>query len=268
MPQGTSAVFRLSAFEGASHAYVARLARAPADLRAAQALRFEVFNLELREGLAASFASGLDADPFDEVCDHLIVEDVATREIVGTYRLQTGLQAALHLGYYSALEFDLTPFEPRRGETLELGRACIARSHRNLAVLQLLWRGIAFYAQAVGARFLIGCSSIHGTDPGVGARLYSDLMRRHLAPLEWRTLPLDACACPMNELACEAPRAPKLMASYLSLGACICGPPALDRAFKTIDFLTLLDLRALSRRASERFFNSPAKLASTLKVTP
>jgi putative hemolysin len=148
----TGGSFGMSAFDGSGHTYVARLARRPAELRAAQALRCEVFNLELQEGLASSFATGLDADPFDAVCDHLIAEDRDSEEIVGNYRLQTGLRAALQRGYYSAQEFDFAPFEERRGEILEVGRACIARAHRNLAVLQLLWRGIGFYAHAMGAR--------------------------------------------------------------------------------------------------------------------
>jgi len=32
----------------------------------------------------------------------------------------------------------------------------------------------------------------------------------------------------------------------LRLGAVICGPPALDREFGTVDFLMLLDMRKLS----------------------
>jgi putative hemolysin len=60
-----------------------------------------VFNLELNEGLAASVATGLDADSFDDVCDHLLVEQVSTGETVGTCRLQTGASAATRLGYYS-----------------------------------------------------------------------------------------------------------------------------------------------------------------------
>eukprot|EP01035_Chromulina_nebulosa_P008556 gene8556-11597_t len=77
-----------------------RLAQSPADLRAAQALRFEVFNLELDEGLATSYDTGLDADPYDEVCDHLLVEDLAEGRVVGTYRLQTGHRAAQGLGFF------------------------------------------------------------------------------------------------------------------------------------------------------------------------
>ncbi len=92
-------------------AYRIRLASTPADLRAAQRLRFEVFNLELDEGLAASYDTGLDADAFDAACDHLIVEDTDRGEVVGTYRLQTGVRAAREIGYYCAREFDLAPFE-------------------------------------------------------------------------------------------------------------------------------------------------------------
>src|SRR6266498_2579709 len=90
-------------------AYATRLARDAAEVRAAQALRFAVFNLELNEGLAESLATGLDADPFDQVCDHLLVEHRPTGEIVGTYRLQTGTTAAENLGYYSEQEFDFHP---------------------------------------------------------------------------------------------------------------------------------------------------------------
>jgi len=81
--------------------YAARLALSAEELRGAQQLRFEVFNLELGEGLAESYATGLDVDPFDEFCDHLIVEEIATSEVVGTYRMQTGQLAAANLGYYS-----------------------------------------------------------------------------------------------------------------------------------------------------------------------
>src|ERR1041385_6952251 len=124
-------------------AYTTRLARDASEVRAAQALRFAVFNLELNEGLAESVATGLDADLFDGVCDHLLVEHLPTHEIVGTYRLQTGRSAAARRGYYSEQEFDFAPFEPLRPQMIELGRACVHQQHRNLIVLGLLWKGIA-----------------------------------------------------------------------------------------------------------------------------
>jgi putative hemolysin len=223
--------------------YALRLARNVDEIEAAQALRFEVFNLELREGLAESFATGRDQDVFDDVCDHLIVEHLPSGNIVGTYRLQTGMNAEGYLGYYSAQEFEFQVFEPLRHEIIELGRACVHRQHRNLVVLGLLWKGIADYAQKHGARYLLGCSSLTSQDPTAGASAYADLCRRHLAPIEYRTKPLPAYDCPLEQLAAEAPKIPKLLQAYLTIGAKICGPPALDREFKTIDFLTLLDLR-------------------------
>jgi putative hemolysin len=234
--------------------YAARLARNPAEIRAAQILRFEVFNLELNEGLPESYASGFDEDPFDAVCDHLIVEHLPSRQIVGTYRLQTGINAANHLGYYCAQEFEFAVFEPLRAELIELGRACVHRQHRNLVVLGMLWKGIADYARQYGARYLVGCSSLTSQDAATGASAYTELCRKHLVEAPWRTRPQPAFDCSLNELAAEPVPIPKLLRAYLALGAKICGPPALDRQFQTIDFLTLMDLAALTPATRERFF--------------
>jgi putative hemolysin len=190
------------------------------------------------------------------VCDHLLVEHLPTSEIVGTYRLQTGQDAAAYRGYYCEQEFEFGIFEPLRAELIELGRACVHQQHRNLAVLGLLWKGIADYAKAHGAHYLIGCSSLTSQDPAVGASAYSDLCRTHLVEPQWRTHPLDAFDCSLNQLTAEAVQIPKLLRAYLTLGATICGPPALDRQFKTIDFLTLLDLETMPSLARQKFLGA------------
>ena len=233
--------------------YVTRVAQNAKEVRAAQALRFEVFNLELNEGLRQSYATGLDEDPFDAVCDHLLVEHLPTSQIVGTYRLQTGSNAAANLGYYSAQEFEFQIYEPFRAQIVELGRACVHRQHRNLIVLGLLWKGIADYARQKGAHYLIGCSSITSQDAAVGASTYAGLCRNHLAKPGWRTRPKPQYDCPLNHLSGEDAKIPKLLRAYLGIGAKICGPPAMDRNFKTIDFLTMLDLDAISPLARQRF---------------
>ena len=234
--------------------YAVRLARNAEEIRTAQTLRFQVFNLELNEGLAESYATGFDADPFDAVCDHLLVEHTPTGQVVGTYRLQTGLTAANNLGYYCAQEFEFDNFEPLRNEIVELGRACVHRQHRNLIVLGLLWKGIADYAKERGGRYLIGCSSLTAQDAAVGASAYTELCRkRHIAGPPWQTRPVLRHECPLDRLADEEVQIPKLLRAYLAIGAKICGPPALDRQFGTIDFLTLLDLRAMPSAAKERF---------------
>ena len=209
-------------------------------------LRFMVFNIELHEGLSQSFATCLDADRFDAVCDHLLVEDKRSGEVVGTYRLQTGARAAQRHGYYSEREFDFTPFEPLRPHMLELGRACIHADHRSFTVLSLLWRGIWAYAEKCGARFLIGCSSLTSQDAAIGAASYQRLLP-HLARPDLRTTPTPGFACPLEVVARNPPKTPKLLSAYLGLGARICGAPAIDREFGTIDFLTLVDMQEPSQ---------------------
>src|SRR5580692_7234004 len=90
--------------------YGVRLARDPDEIRAAQRLRFEVFNLEMREGLESSYRTGLDCDRFDSCFDHIVVFHEATGELAGTYRVQSGEAAALGQGYYSEQEFDFEVF--------------------------------------------------------------------------------------------------------------------------------------------------------------
>jgi putative hemolysin len=227
------------------------LAQSAAVLQAAQALRFEVFNLELDEGLAQSYDTGLDADPFDAVCDHLVVQDSRDGAVVGTYRLQTGLRARQGLGYYSEREFDFMPFEAARAQIVELGRACIHRRHRNFAVLNLLWKGIGSYARERGARYLLGCSSITSQDPALGAAAYRQLLP-HNAPPAWRTRPVPSMACALDAVAPQDVAIPRLLSAYLALGAAICGEPAIDREFRTIDFLTWADIESPSIVAMQR----------------
>jgi len=233
--------------------YVARLARSADDVRRAQQLRFEVFNLELNEGLAEAHITGLDVDLFDKVCDHLIVEDVANREVVGTYRLQSGDVAAANVGYYCEREFCFRPYERYRSQIIELGRACVDAEHRNFGLLHMLWRGIADYAVTHNARFLVGCSSLTSQDPIEGAAMYQQLRAESLVKPAWRTIPHTTFAFPVEIPVPKAPPPPKLLRAYLAIGAKICGPPAIDREFGTIDFLTLLDLHALPMMVRAHF---------------
>jgi putative hemolysin len=239
-----------------SPSFSVSLAQNVADLEECQRLRFLVFNRELGEGLAASERTGLDRDRFDWVCDHLMVRDISTGILVGTYRMQTGYRAQGNIGYYSEQLFDFTPFEPIRGEILELGRACVHSDYRNTTALAMLWKGIASYAALCNARYMIGCSSISSQDENEGARLFEELREKYLAPEDLRTEPKAACRCQCRDGALyePLPEPPRLFRAYLELSAKLCGPPAIDREFGTIDFLTLLDLQVIPQRLRTRFF--------------
>jgi putative hemolysin len=230
------------------------LAKGMDDLVACQRLRYQVFNCELGEGLVDSHTTGLDRDPFDLVCDHLMVRDAAFGHLVGTYRMQTGYRAQGNLGYYSAKLFDLTPFEHMRGEILELGRACVHEEYRHTTALSLLWKGIASYATLCHARYLIGCSSLSSQDENLGIALYHALRDKYLVEPELRTEPYPAFRCSQTTYYSHPPRPPHLFRSYLEISARLCGSPAIDREFRTIDFLTFVDLHRIPDRVRTRFF--------------
>ncbi|RXH57142.1 GNAT family N-acetyltransferase [Granulicella sibirica] len=232
--------------------YRVRLASSTLEIEAALRLRFIVFNLEMNEGLESAYTDGFDRDRFDAVCDHLIVEHQGTGQIIGTYRLQRGSVAARNFGYYSEQEFDFTPYEHIRSEIVELGRACIHRDHRSSEVLHLLWRGIARYVLANGARYMMGCCSLPSQDSVLGHSVYRSLAG-YLAAPELITVPTAAYALERSIETLEEARPPKLLRAYLTIGAKICSSPAIDREFKTIDFLTLLDLQTLHPRVAARF---------------
>ena len=238
--------------------YEVRYARDAEDLDRVLKLRFEVFNLELGEGLEESFASGRDEDEFDTVCHHLMVTDRATGELVGTYRMQTSEMAARFRGYYSQQEFQLDQLpDSVLDSALEVGRACVAESHRNTQTLFQLWRGLALYVATNRKRYLFGCSSLTSQDP-VEGRAVMDLLERkgHLHP-ELRVEPQPDCVCYPPDLALDPDfpaRLPTLFRIYLRHGAKVCGPPAIDRLFKTIDFLVIFDVDAMDPQMFQTYF--------------
>jgi putative hemolysin len=232
--------------------FTARLALTEEERVAAYRLRFLVFNLEMNEGLESAYADGYDRDHFDDVCDHMIVEDRRTGAIVGTYRMQMGDVAERYFGYYSEREFCFAPYEAMRSQIVELGRACIHRDYRSSEVLHLLWRGIARYALVNGGRYMMGCCSVTSQDPEVGHAVYKTLQDCMVEPA-LRTVATPAFAIPAASATLDEEKAPKLLRAYLTIGAKICSEPAIDRDFKTIDFLTILDVQTLHPRVAKRF---------------
>lgn len=248
----------LPAEELAAGRYVVRFAQTVEDLDAIERLRFEIFNLELGEGLDSAFATGRDHDDLDPYFHHLLIACQNTGEVVGTYRLQTSAMAEARQGFYSAGEFDLSGL-PREflANGVEVGRACVAREHRNGRVLNLLWRGLALYLLQNEKRYIFGCCSLTSQDVALGQATMAFLEREgHLHPtLLAPPLPGMGCAG-ADPVAVRAAKVkiPPLFQSYLQLGAKVFGPPAIDRQFKTIDFLVALDVASLDEHSYRFFF--------------
>ena len=237
--------------------YLLRFAQNAMDVDAVLKLRFEVFNLELGEGLQSSFLTGRDRDEFDAQCHHLMVEDTETGHVVGTYRIQTNEMAAAGHGFYSAGEFDFSHLPNDVVlNSIELGRACIALAHRHTSVLFLLWRGIAAYTLQQRKRYLFGCCSLTSQTPSEGWAVMNQLQRGGHVHQEWLAPPQPGFECDIEEdgaLQVEA-KVPKLFRSYLRFGAKVCSPPTIDHHFKTIDYFVILDCHQLSPTAYQMFF--------------
>ena len=236
--------------------YQVRFAQTAEDVEAVFRLRFEVFNLELGEGLEASYATGRDEDRFDAHCQHLMVIHNDSGETVGTYRLQVAEAAEAGEGFYSASEFELSalPDDVISG-AVELGRACIRSDHRNREALFLLWKGLTAYVIWNKKRYFFGCSSLTSTDPVEGLRTFEHLAQGGYVHARLCVPPLPGFECVASGPEHPLPdvHIPTLFRTYLRYGAKVIGPPAIDRAFKTVDFLTLVDFDALDSKTIETF---------------
>lgn len=234
--------------------YTVTLARDEAEVRAAQRLRHDVFALEMG-ALLSTPEPGLDIDGFDAYCDHLLVRDTVTGQVVGTYRLLPPERAAVAGRLYSEGEFDLAPLDAIRSGLVEVGRSCVHPDHRDGTVIGLIWAGIARYMVDRGHEWLAGCCSIPLADGGLLAAGSWDRVRdKHLAPEEFRVRPLLPWV-PNHVTPAGRTELPPLLRGYLRLGAWVCGQPAHDPDFGVADLLVLLPMRRVNARYLRHFLS-------------
>jgi putative hemolysin len=196
---------------------------------------------------------GIDRDPFDAWCEHLLVTEEDTGEVVGTYRILTGETAKRVGGFYSDQEFDLTRLNHLRDRAVEIGRSCVHPDHRSGIVIALLWSGLADYMLRTGYEYILGCASLSMVDGGhSAAAAFNKLRETHLSPVEYRVFP--RCPLPLHELDRNvAPSIAPLIRAYLRVGAYVCGEPAWDPDFNTADLLMLLPASRVDARYAKHF---------------
>jgi putative hemolysin len=255
--------------------YTLLLSTDTALIEAAQRLRHDVFTSEPGFAMPGT-ADGLDADRFDEYCDHLLVREDESGELVGCYRMLPPPGAIAAGGLYTATEFDVTALDPLRGSLVEMGRAVVREDHRNGGVVLLMWAGILAYLDRCGYDYVTGCVSVpvHGTDdeaPGAQIRGVRDFVRRrHAAPPQFTVHPFRPVMIDGTSLDDIDPPArvavPALMRGYLRLGAQVCGDPAYDPDFGVGDFPALLDKRQADTRYLRRLRSVSAAAAMASQI--
>ena len=231
-----------------------KIAGTEEELRAAQALRYEVFVRELGGGGAmVDHEAGLEQDRFDPFFDHMLVTDTSTDMVVGVYRLLRDDQAAKAGQFYSEDEYDLSVLKASGRRLLELGRSCLHPDYRGGMAMFHLWSGLAEYVQAHGIEVLFGVASFHGTDPQQLANPLAMLHHNHLAPPELRVRAKSFQ--PMNlvpKADLDRKRAmldtPALIKAYLRLGGFVGEGAYIDHAFNTTDVCLILDTARMNER--------------------
>lgn len=265
-----------------------KLARTRRALRHAQRLRYTVFYEEM--SAVPSVRAEMrrrDEDPYDAICDHLLVVDAAAQtstegwgslrqqKVVGTYRVLRQEIAERSLGFYTQSEYDIAPLVASRSPNyrfMELGRSCVLEPYRNKRTVELLWHGLWTYVREHKIDVMIGCASFPGTDPDQHAMALSFLHHNALAPPEWRCRAHDRLYVPMDRLPREQIDAkaalkavPPLIKGYLRLGAFVGDGAVIDRQFGTTDVLIVLPVEKIDPRYYEHF-GTPDEVKSRIAV--
>ena len=199
--------------------------------------------------------AGLDADEFDEHCDHLIVRHNQSGAMVGTYRMMTPRCAQLDGGRFGDRTFDLSPLRHLDADLVETGRACVHPDHRRGAVITLIWAGIGRYLSETGHSHLGGCAWVPMTDAGqAAAGIWAAVRRKYLAPQRYRVTPRQRLFDDDSAAEAEPTALPPLLHGSLRLGGWVCAEPAYDPVAGAAAFYVLLSLDHMNPRYRRHFF--------------
>jgi len=229
------------------------------EVRAAQRLRFDVFAGEMGARLNTPLP-GHDVDLFDNYCEHLIVRDQLTQQVIGTYRVLTPVQAKRVGSTYSDTEFDLTRLRSLRDRMVELGRSCVHPDYRQGGVIMALWSALAEFMVRNQLDTMIGCASVPMLHNGIvsgdaAASIWRQVQATHLAPIEYHVRP--RLPLPIEQLdSTLAVEPPALIKGYLRLGAKVLGAPAWDPDFNSADLPMLMRIADLPPRYRKHFLGA------------
>ena len=225
-------------------------------LEAVFRLRYEIFKEEMGCNPSED-DNGIDRDRYDTFCDHLVIIDNDTDNVIGTYRLLRHDVAKANIGFYSENEFDLSDIYEKQMKFAEIGRACIKKAYRDQAIIALLWAGIGSFCHYYNIEYIGGCTTI-GTDAAVAQRIYQYAKENDcllddsytitaLAANHTQGFDIEHVVDTHN----VKRELPPLLRAYFAMGAKLAPIPAYDPDFDVIDFFTLLnfnlDIKRITR---------------------
>ncbi len=241
--------------------YIIKTADSLEEFRQVIDLRSAVF---IEEFAGKAGTRRLDLEARDHDADFLIIQDRDSREVLASYRL---LCSEFTEDFYSCSEFQISSFLESPGKKLELSRACVRPDKRSKGIfVHLLWRGLAAYTEAVGNRYLFGCSSVQSLDLRHLVQVYQFLHQSGCLDDRFPIQPVSGYSIIEREgllaMILKRPAAngesllPPILAAYLKAGARVYGAPAFDQDFQCLDLFTVLDFDRLSEAHGRKYLRT------------
>ncbi|MDZ4095401.1 MAG: GNAT family N-acyltransferase [Paracoccaceae bacterium] len=245
--------------------YTARLAVTQEDLCQAQKLRYLAFHSghdEVGHGEAGRGKSregqhpcpvNHDADDFDALCQHVLIEDAQSGTLVCCFRLLS-LAGGAEIGRsYSAQFYELSALIAFPGPMIELGRFCLHPDWHDPDILRLAWGVMTRLVDAGKVEMLFGCSSFRGTETAIYHEAFAMLRERHLAPKRWlprvKAPDVFRFAQKLHRRKPDAVAAmrmmPPLLRTYLLMGGWVSDHAVVDQDMNTLHVFTGLEIRAI-----------------------
>lgn len=230
--------------------YRARFAQSKTDVLAAQQLRTLAF---LGNESQDTGDHQLDSDDFDDLCDHVLVEDQRSGDLVCCFRILPLRDGADIANSYSAQYYELSALQSFDGPMVEMGRFCIDPNVKDPDILRVAWGAMTAYVDRENVEMLFGCSSFHGTDANHYLDAFAMLKDRHIAPKRW----LPKVKAPRvfrfaQKLRRNTPdaklamlRMPPLLRTYLLMGGWVSDHAVVDAKMNTLHVFTGLEIRAI-----------------------
>lgn len=233
--------------------FCARLAQTPADLRKAQQLRHDMFVGPRQD------SADLDADHFDALCQHVLIEDVKTGAIQACFRIMHFDTGTSIDKSYSAQFYDLSRLSVYQKPMIEIGRFCTATYATDPNILRLGWAVLTGYVDAHSIGMMFGCSSFPSNDLDPFTETLALLKHRHLAPAQWAPAIKSCDTDPFaKRLADHKPTLksatammPSLLRTYLSMGGWVSDHAVIDRDLDTFHVFTGVEIAKIPPRRAE-----------------
>ena len=226
--------------------YRARFASSQSEISAAQALRYQCFNLSNKDEL--------DVDEFDALCQHVLIENLETEKLICCYRILKFDSGKNISTSYSSQFYDLKVIENFTEPMIEVGRFCIDPEENDPSVVLTAWAALAQIVVHNQTELLFGCSSFEGIEKEKYFDSFALLRDRYMAPDHWRPkIKAAQVFCYSKDLIYKVDKKkallnmPPLLKTYLSMGAWVSDHAVVDLNMKTLHLFTGMEISKIPK---------------------